>query len=124
MKLFTIGDSVSQGFMSGAAARTDLCYSTLIARSMQLTGTNYVHSPPWRTDGLPLNLEKILRSLAKKFGDDIGGIEWGAAMLYIGYLIDETEDYYERGDGAADRPFGNAKYFHNVAVQGFDVADA
>jgi len=28
MKLFTIGDSVSQGFMSLAAARTDLSYST------------------------------------------------------------------------------------------------
>ena len=31
MKLFTIGDSVSQGFMSLAAARTDLSYSTLLA---------------------------------------------------------------------------------------------
>ena len=27
MKLFTIGDSISQGFMSLAAARTELSYS-------------------------------------------------------------------------------------------------
>ncbi len=31
MKLFTIGDSISQGFMSAAAARTDQCYSTILA---------------------------------------------------------------------------------------------
>ncbi|HEY0658065.1 MAG TPA: hypothetical protein VGD05_06310, partial [Pyrinomonadaceae bacterium] len=36
MKLFTIGDSVSQGFMSLAAARTDNAYSTLIARQIGL----------------------------------------------------------------------------------------
>lgn len=38
MKLFTLGDSISQGFMSGAAAQTDLAYSTLIARCMGLEG--------------------------------------------------------------------------------------
>lgn len=34
LKLFTIGDSISQGFMSLAAARTDLSYSTIVAREM------------------------------------------------------------------------------------------
>lgn len=124
MKLFTIGDSVSQGFMSGAAARTDLCYSILIARSMHLTGTDYVHSPHWGADGLPLNLEELLRSLAEKYDSDLAGLDWITVFPHIGRLIDQVEDYYERGDGAVDRPFGNAKYFHNVAVQGFDVADA
>jgi len=37
MKLFTIGDSISQGFMSMAAARTELSYSTLMARVLGLT---------------------------------------------------------------------------------------
>ena len=36
MKLFTIGDSIPQGFMSGAAARTNLAYSTLVAGCMGL----------------------------------------------------------------------------------------
>lgn len=40
MKLFTMGDSVSQGFMSLAAARTDLSFSTLIAGRMKL-GAGY-----------------------------------------------------------------------------------
>lgn len=39
-------------------------------------------------------------------------------------VIDEAEDYYERGAGAADRPYRDAKFFHNVAAQGFDVADS
>jgi len=34
--LFTIGGSVSQGFMGMAAARTDLCYSSLIARLLNI----------------------------------------------------------------------------------------
>jgi len=47
LKLFTIGDSVSQGFMSAAAARTDLTYSTLIARSMGLELENEYRYPKW-----------------------------------------------------------------------------
>ena len=52
MKLFTIGDSVSQGFMSLAAARIDLAYPTLIARSMNLeVGRDYRY-PRWEAGGL------------------------------------------------------------------------
>src|SRR3712207_6958900 len=40
MKLFTIGDSISQGFMSGAAARTDLAYSTLDRKSTRLNSSH------------------------------------------------------------------------------------
>ena len=37
MRLFTIGESVTQGFMSGAAAETRLSFSTLLAEAMGLT---------------------------------------------------------------------------------------
>ena len=53
MRLFTIGDSVSQGFMSAAAARTDLTYSTLVARAMGLTRGHEYRYPEWALDGLP-----------------------------------------------------------------------
>ena len=125
MKLFTIGDSISQGFMSGAAARTDLCYSTLIAQSMQLRGAAYTYPNVWAKDGLPLNLETILRRLAKKFGADINGLDWLTLFPVIDRVLDEVEDYYERGEGAEDKPDPTgAKFYHNVAVQGFDLADA
>jgi hypothetical protein len=115
MKLFTIGDSISQGFMSGAAARTDLSYSTLVANLMKLTDYQYPNA--WGSGGLPINLEKVLRALAKQFGSDINGLDWVTAVPLVNRLLDEVEDFY------VPDPSG-ATYFPNVASQGFQVADA
>jgi hypothetical protein len=123
MKLFTIGDSVSQGFMSGAAARTDLAYSTLIARSMKLA--DYRYPKLWGAGGLPLNLENVLRQLQQKYGTDISGFDWLSVIQTLGKIIDGVEDYYERGKGAENQPdLSGVEFYHNVAIQGFDVADA
>lgn len=123
MKLFTIGDSISQGFMSGAAARTDLSYSTLIAKLMNLQ--DYRHPQVWGAGGLPLNLEKVLRALAKQFGSNINGLDWVAALPLVNRLLDEVEDYYEREAGRENIPDpSGADTYPNVAVQGFQVADA
>lgn len=53
MRLFTIGDSVSQGFMSLAAARTDLSYPTLIACEMDLEIGGEYEYLKWGAGGLP-----------------------------------------------------------------------
>ncbi len=63
MTLFTIGDSVSQGVMSGAAGRTHLSFSTLIAGRLgvpvnQRGGYRF---PVWEIGGIPFNLEVIFR---------------------------------------------------------------
>lgn len=132
MKLFTIGDSVSQGFMSNAAARTDLCFSTLLAKAFGLTPdskktdvADYFY-PEWPAHGVKLNLEAILRKLERRYGADISGLEWSTALLTIDGVIDESEDYYERGKGKADQPYlyPGIDYFHNVSIQGFSIADA
>jgi hypothetical protein len=126
MKLFTIGDSISQGFMSGAAARTNLAYSTLIAGCMGLED-GYEH-PRWAAGGLPINLEIILRRLERQYGDNVNPLEWALALRTVNRVIEDAEDYYERGDGRADAPYtGNGAevmFFHNVAFQGCDVADS
>ncbi len=129
-KLITIGDSISQGFMSAAAARTDLSYSTLIAEQLGLTvGTNY-HFPTWPLGGMPLNMEKLLRYLTKFYDDDIWGpFEWGTALtIRIPNFLDKIEDYYERGAGDYRLPYREAgravESFHNLAAFGFTVADA
>jgi hypothetical protein len=123
MKLLTIGDSVSQGFMSGAAARTDLAYSTLIARSMNLT--DYRYPKVWGAGGLPLNLEVVLRQLEQKYGVDVSGFDWLSVTQTLGKIIDNVEDYYERGKGAANqRDPSGTEFYHNIASQGFDVADS
>lgn len=130
MKLFTIGDSISQAFMSMAAARTDLSYSTLLARKLGLEpDTNDYHYPDWPAGGLPINLERIMRTLTQRYGVDISGLEWLTVIQTINGVLDEAEDYYERGVGRADLPYQTPdgltpNYFHNIAVTGFDVADA
>lgn len=126
MKLFTIGDSVSQGFMSLAAARTDNAYSTLIAGKLGLTpGADY-HFADWNNTGIPLDIEYIMRELQSRYGANIGGFEWLTVAQTINRLIDGAEDYYERGDGRADNPYDKdgTQFFNNVAVWGFDVADS
>jgi hypothetical protein len=118
MKLFTIGDSISQGFMSGAAARTDLSYSTLLSK---LLGAKDYCYPTWSKEGLPVNIETVFRRLEKRLGPDIAGIlEWPVALNIINNYLDEVEDYYERGEGWPSTFKGNC--FHNVSVRGFDVA--
>jgi hypothetical protein len=114
--------------MSAAAARTDLSYSTLIARTMGL-GDEY-RFPEWGAGGLPLNLEKVFRVLVDNYGSDIQGLEWLTVLQTIEGVVNEAEDYYERGLGGAEEPYrgyasvGEDKFFHNVAAQGFDVADS
>lgn len=125
MKLFTIGDSLAQGFMSLAAARTDLSFSTLLAAKLGLRVGQEYRYPAWPMDGLPVNLEAILRRLNSRYGSDIGGLEWLTALPTINDVIDRTEDEYERGASAADQPYpGDITFFHNVAVTGFTIADA
>lgn len=132
MKLFTIGDSVAQGFMSAAAARTDLCFSTLLAQAFGLR-TDYRHAdgadyfyPDWPANGVKINLEAILRRLERRYGSDIRHLEWATALLTMDSVLDESEQYYERGAGREDRsyPHPGIDYFHNVAIQGFSAADA
>lgn len=122
VKLLTIGDSISQGFMSGAAARTDLSYSTLVARKLGIT--DYTFPDVWKQGGHPLNLENILRALNNRYGSEIRGVDWLTVLQTISHQMDLVENYYERGDGRATNPTGLAGFYHNLAVRGFTVADA
>jgi hypothetical protein len=124
MKLFTIGDSTVQGFMSLAAARTGQSFSTLIQKVLAPEAAYVI--PDWPLGGHPLDLEIVLRELDRRFGPDIRWlVEWTQAFVDVSGYMDKVEDYYERGAGAASVPYpGGAEYFHNVAVRGFEVADA
>ncbi|HEX9980202.1 MAG TPA: hypothetical protein VGB50_06525 [Flavobacterium sp.] len=119
VKLFTIGDSISQGFMSGAAAKTHQSYSTILSRILGASGYNY---PTWGKEGLPVNLETVFRRLQRRLDTNIAGpIEWIKALSVINTYLDEVEDYYERGEGCMDECVGKDP-FHNVSVRGFDVS--
>lgn len=122
VKLFTIGDSISQGFMSGAAAKTHQSYSTILADILGVKD-GYCY-PEWDKGGLPLDLETVFRRLQRKLDTDISGpFEWLSAVLIINKYLDEVEDYYERGDGCLEKSIG-PKPYHNVSVRGFDVSNS
>jgi lysophospholipase L1-like esterase len=130
-RLVTIGDSISQGFMSAGAARTELSYSTLLARALGLQPQRDYEHPWWALGGIPFNMEVLLRKLAKHYGEDVfGPFEWAGAAVRIASFLDRLEDHYERGDGDYRRPFLRpadrqpVAGFHNLASFGFTVSDA
>lgn len=121
VKLFTIGDSISQGFMSGAAAKTYQCYSTLLSKILDSKNYNF---PEWDKGGLPLDLETVFRRLERRLETDISGpFEWIKAISIINSYLDEVETYYESGEGCLDKSLGRNAY-HNVSVRGFDLSNS
>ena len=62
-RLVTIGDSLTQGFMSAAIFRTDLSWPAVVAYELGLRiGPEYrypTYEPPSGPGGLPLDLERL-----------------------------------------------------------------
>lgn len=122
-RLVALGDSLTQGFQSGAILQTAWSYPALIARSLGLHIPDDFRVPHFPGSGLPLNIEELLRSMARTLGPDISRLEWFTSFpVLLNRFIDEVEDLYERGAGARPAPFGGT--YHNLAVWGFRVADA
>jgi lysophospholipase L1-like esterase len=120
-RLVAIGDSLTQGFLNGAVHRTDWSFPAQVARALGERGR--FRSPLFDgPGGIPLNLEWILRRLGDRFGDRIGWLEAPAAILEVHRLLDEIETYWERGPGS--RPVTGATLHHNLAVWGYEIADA
>lgn len=135
-KLAVLGDSLSQGFQSGAIWRTDLSYPCMIAKALGMApGTDFRFPvipgrgrPPDDPDGpqvlgLPFNIEEALRFVQRATGEDVSTLEWLVQFPFrLAQQFDATEAYYERGEG--DRPQPVSETYHNLAVWGFTVHDA
>ena len=120
-KLVAIGDSITQGFQSLAISSTDLSPPALIAERMGLDDLSFRTPDFSGAGGLPFNLEWMARKLQASYGPDIRRFEWITAAFEIGSLIDQVEDYWERGRGS--EKIQDVDY-HNLAVWGFEVGDA
>jgi GDSL-like Lipase/Acylhydrolase len=120
-RLVAIGDSLTQGFHSLAITNTDQSYPAMIASAMGLAVDEF-RLPDFRgRGGLPLSVEWLARNLEDRYGATMSTFEWIKAMHAIPDLIDDVEDYWERGKGSlasAD------ELYHNLAVWGFEVGDA
>ncbi|WNZ24311.1 hypothetical protein HJG54_16565 [Leptolyngbya sp. NK1-12] len=118
-RLVTIGDSLTQGFQSGAIFNTHLSYPALIAQEL---GNTTFRFPSYGGpgDGLPLNLERLVRELEKRFGDTLDWWEFAPGLIVVREFLDQVEDYWERGEGAV-LPDPQQPMNHNLAVYGWDL---
>jgi hypothetical protein len=122
-KLVAIGDSLTQGFHSGAIARPTLSYPSMIAQSLKLEIPKEFPIPTFPDSGLPLNLEYALRSMEPELGSQISTAEWIFRFPFLlSNFMDKVEDLYE-----GRKPESRVKYrgfYHNLAIFGFKVADS
>jgi lysophospholipase L1-like esterase len=73
-------------------------------------------------DGLPLNLEALLRKAQTRFGTTLNPLETLDLPLYLHRLLDQNEDYWERDAGS--RPPRTDRRYENLGIYGWDVRDA
>ncbi|WP_199334087.1 MULTISPECIES: hypothetical protein [Nostocaceae] len=119
-RLVTIGDSLTQGFQSGAIFNTQLSYPMLIAREMGWDKNFRCPTYSGPGDGLPLNLEKLVRDLGKQFHiKDKFNISDIAAIPWLGKYLNQIENYWERGERR--QASGKELINHNLAVYGWDL---
>jgi len=120
-RLVTIGDSLTQGFQSAAIYNTDLSYGAVVAYELGwLDRFRYPRYPG--LGGLPLNLELLLRDLQERFGPTLNLFEVPLATLRTRSLMNDIEEYWERGPGAVVPNI--AGYNDALAVFSWDLYDA
>ena len=120
-RLVVIGDSLSQGFMSGAIHRTDISNPVMVAEALGVRESFVV--PDFHGEGgLPVNLERILNEMGKHYGREISWWEFVPMAVRLRGILDRVEDYWERGKGA--RPYPQRAICNNLSVWGFEVRDA
>lgn len=118
-RLVAIGDSLTQGFQSGAIFNTSLSHPVMIAKELGWSSAFRFPTYGGPGDGLPLNLEKLSRQLEQEFGNTLDLWEMGPLLIFLRQYLDEIEDYWERGEGTR-LPTGTP-INHNLAVYGWDL---
>ncbi len=120
-RLVCLGDSVSQGFKSGAIFEPETSFPAILAWEMGLRDDDFRFAAFAGEGGLPVNLEYLLRRLDRRYGSNVNLWEVPFAASSIRSWMDKTEDYWERGPGAM--PIAYRGPFHNLAVWGFELQD-
>jgi hypothetical protein len=125
-RLVTIGDSLTQGYQSGAIFNTDLSYPMTIAWEMGWDRQFRRPASFSAYGGMQSNIEYYLRHLENRFGDKIDWWETASAVFAVRALMDENEDYWERGAGSNlydQKPVRQKEINHNLAIYGWDIRD-
>jgi hypothetical protein len=120
-RLVTVGDSLTQGFQSGAIYNTEISFPRIIAWEMGWSD-QFRYPRYGGPGGLPINIELIVRRLEQQFGDKLDWWELAAAAFSLRSVMDEIEDYWERGPGS--KPPTLSGINHNLGIYGWDIRDA
>ncbi|HEY8092504.1 MAG TPA: hypothetical protein VID93_01935, partial [Acidimicrobiales bacterium] len=100
-RLVTIGDSITQGFMSGAIFRTDLSWPAIVADELGFTRFRYpTYEPTDGPGGIPLDLERLSRFIDRTAGPTLSWNEVLGTARRLRSYMDKIEDYWERGQGS------------------------
>jgi hypothetical protein len=119
-RLVAIGDSLTQGFQSGAIFNTRLSYPMIIA--WEMGWDSFFRYPTYDGfGGLPFNIEYIVRHLERRFGPETNWWEVPLAYFDLRHLFAQIEDWWERGPGSKIPKTIGIK--HNLAVWGWDLRD-
>jgi hypothetical protein len=120
-RLVTIGDSLTQGFQSGAIFNTALSYPALIADRLDMLPE--LRFPRYDGyGGLGINIEMLIRELETRCGVRVSWYELPEALEHARRWLREAETYWESGEGA--KVPHAATINHNLAVFGWDLRDA
>jgi lysophospholipase L1-like esterase len=125
LRIVAIGDSLMQGFQSGAIEATKLRWSTpaIVARALGLDVPLDFRVPNIPGRGLPINLEDLLNYLQEKLGTKLSKVEWTLRFPWLARrYLELVEDFYERGGGIERAKFRGI--YHNLSVWGFTVRES
>ncbi len=125
-RLVTIGDSITQGFMSAAVFRTDRSWPAIVAHELGLGPAQFrapVYEPPSGPGGLPFDLERAIRQLEHVVGPELSWRELVKAALWLRGYMDRIEDFWEGRGTVQFEPVVTDAPYHNLAVYGADVLD-
>lgn len=119
-RLVTLGDSLSQGFINGAAYDGAFSYPALLARCLG-EGTPFRQPHFHEQGGLPLNIEVLLRGIEQEFGD---AIEWDEAFGVSNSIyatLRRIKKYWDDEQNVKQPYFGLP--YHNQSSWGLGVND-
>jgi hypothetical protein len=119
-QLVVIGDSLTHGVSSGAVFHTESSWPAQAAAALGVEFTHPTYGGP--LDGLPFNIESVLRQLQVSFGDSLGLVDKVRLPELLREIGDANEDYWERGPGSQPPPTSPA--YDNLGIYGWDVRDA
>ena len=82
-RLVCLGDSLTQGFKSGAISEPGLSFPAIIAWEMGLAKEKFRYADFSGEGGLPVNIEHLLRRVDQQFGRQLSPWETPLAGIYL-----------------------------------------